>query len=443
MTSECYPERWNHGRLATLFVENTNKNSSLNSVEALKFCFGEIAAKPVYELTDDLKETYRKYTVIMPDDIIINGLNLNYDFVTQRVARVKTNGIITSAYICLRPREGVFSKYYSYLFKAMDAKKIFNGMGTGIRLTLSYNLFKNMILPIPPHDEQIQIASYLDWKVSEINKLIAAKKKQIQLLEELKLKRVDSIFLQIEENREGPIAPIGRYIKSIESGTSVNSEYGSAEAEEYGVLATSCVYGNVFRISENKKVSLRDYSRVKCPVKSDVVIVSRMNTPQLVGACGYSGVSHGNIFLPDRLWQISFDKHVLPQYAWRYLSSRKVQMWFATIATGSSSTMKNITKPQLKAVLLPCPNINVQQDVIDKIDSISSYYLEVETIIADQIKNLLELKIRLISNTVTGQIDVCNIVIPDFEYVEEVSDESYEDGEEFVDDEPLDKGGDH
>ncbi|MBD5160895.1 MAG: hypothetical protein HDT14_02535 [Oscillibacter sp.] len=61
---------------------------------------------------------------------MLNGLNLNYDFVTQRVALVEEQGIITSAYIALRLRdvEQLNTNYYCYLFKAMDAKKLFHGM---------------------------------------------------------------------------------------------------------------------------------------------------------------------------------------------------------------------------------------------------------------------------------------------------------------------------
>ena len=50
---------------------------------------------------------------------MINGLNLNYDFISQRVACAPSDGIITSAYVVCRPRSNVNYDYYTYLFKAI------------------------------------------------------------------------------------------------------------------------------------------------------------------------------------------------------------------------------------------------------------------------------------------------------------------------------------
>ena len=87
--------------------------------------------------------------IIKKDDIAINCLNLNYDFVSQRVAISPNKGILTSAYLIITPRQGVNPYYYNYLFKSMDSKKMFHGMGTGIRLTLSYTELKKQFLAQP------------------------------------------------------------------------------------------------------------------------------------------------------------------------------------------------------------------------------------------------------------------------------------------------------
>ena len=110
---------------------------------------------------------------------MINGLNLNYDFVTQRVGLVQERGIITSAYLSLRPRRDINTRYYAYLLKAVDAQKLFHGLGTGIRLTLSFKEIKNLQLPVPPNSEQDQIVKFLDWKMSSINRHVSTKRKQI------------------------------------------------------------------------------------------------------------------------------------------------------------------------------------------------------------------------------------------------------------------------
>jgi type I restriction-modification system DNA methylase subunit len=188
------PTQWETDRLAMLFSENKTLNSNREQTNALQFKFGTIIRKPKTKIDESLLKTWEKYTVVHPSDIMINGLNLNYDFVTDRVGIVKEDGIITSAYISLHPRENVNSKFYTYFFKAIDAQKIFHGMGTGIRLTLSYKELKSFELPTPPEDEQLHVVDYLDWQVSKINTLINAKKKQIELLEELRTKIIADVI---------------------------------------------------------------------------------------------------------------------------------------------------------------------------------------------------------------------------------------------------------
>ena len=214
--------------------------------------------------------------------------------------------------------------------------------------------------------------------------------------------------------------PLGRYIRKIESGTSVNSIMGSANAGAPGVLSTSCVYGNCFNASQNKQVAPIDYERVSCPVRKDTVIVSRMNTPSLVGACGYSDKDIDNVFLPDRLWQVYFNDTLMPEFVWRYLSRQSVQSWFATIATGSSNTMKNITKLQFKTVLIPNIDLEKQKRVTEIIRKIMDKRNTSCQLYEKTISNLQDLRTRLISDVVTGQIDVRSIKVPDYELVDEV-----------------------
>ena len=188
------PTDWETYRLAMLFSENKTLNADREETNALQFKFGTIIRKPKTKIDESLLKTWEKYTVVHPSDIMINGLNLNYDFVTDRVGIVKEDGIITSAYISLHPRANVNSRFYTYFFKAVDAQKIFHGMGTGIRLTLSYKELKSFELPTPSKDEQMHVVDYLDWQVSKINTLINAKKKQIELLEELRTKIVADVI---------------------------------------------------------------------------------------------------------------------------------------------------------------------------------------------------------------------------------------------------------
>ena len=180
------PEHWEMRQWQYLLQENTTPNSDCKETNQLQFKYGEIISKANQEVDADSLKIISKYTKVQPNDIMINGLNLNYDFISQRIGMVRSNGIITSAYISLRPTDIANPAYYNYLLKAMDAQKMFHGMGTGVRLTLSYKELKNKYLPYPPLSEQEAMVAYLDEQTANIDQAIQREQAMIDLLEERK-----------------------------------------------------------------------------------------------------------------------------------------------------------------------------------------------------------------------------------------------------------------
>lgn len=180
------PKHWKVQRLGRCFGENRALNSDLECTEAYKFNYGSLIRKDENLNPQELVDTYMKYTLLRENDIVINGLNLNYDFVSQRVAIATQKGIITSAYLILSPRKGINHNYYCLLFKAMASMRLFHGMGSGIRLTLSYKDLKNQWLPFPPPSEQEAIVTHINRKTEEIDRLIAMTEQEIARVRELK-----------------------------------------------------------------------------------------------------------------------------------------------------------------------------------------------------------------------------------------------------------------
>lgn len=171
------PEHWDEKRLASLFTDDVVANSDFAYKHAYKFYYGTLVPKDEVGNEDEYRETYVKYSVLKKNDIVLNGLNLNYDFVSQRVAIAPADGIITSAYLVARPRKTTFADYYLYVLKTMDNKKMFHGMGTGIRLTLSFAELKKQMLPFPPLPEQEKIVEYIDSKTNKIDAYVAERER--------------------------------------------------------------------------------------------------------------------------------------------------------------------------------------------------------------------------------------------------------------------------
>jgi len=187
------PENWEIKRVASFFDENKVLNKDFSFKKAYQFKFGTLVMKNEVGDEKDYEETYVKYTVLKKNDIVLNGLNLNYDFVSQRVAICPTPGIITSAYIAMTPRKTIEAMYYLWLFKTMDNKKMLHGMGSGIRLTLSFSDMKNQRIPVPPLSEQKEIVAYIEKKVSSIDSQIASIENQIANLNEYKQSLISDV----------------------------------------------------------------------------------------------------------------------------------------------------------------------------------------------------------------------------------------------------------
>ena len=76
----------------------------------------------------------------------------------------------------LKPHNEINGRFYHYLLRSHYFSEEFYRNGYGIVAdlwTTKWDTMRNIVLPVPPRNEQDQIVKYLDWKVSSINKLIA------------------------------------------------------------------------------------------------------------------------------------------------------------------------------------------------------------------------------------------------------------------------------
>ena len=183
------PEGWEVVPVRSCFDEVRTKNTDGQEQNALQFKSGNIISKANFNAnTDDyVADTITNYTVVLPDTVMINGLNLNYDFKSLRVALVKEKGVITSAYLAIFPdRKKISPQYATYLFKGYETKMAFHNMGAGIRKTLGYKEFKNQPLLLPSKEEQNKISAYLDSKCSHIDIMLSKIRSSIEEYKKLK-----------------------------------------------------------------------------------------------------------------------------------------------------------------------------------------------------------------------------------------------------------------
>ena len=98
------------------------------------------------------------------------------------------DGSVSLINIVLTPREELNGKYIHYLLRNYRFSEEYYRNGRGIVAdlwTTRYSEMKSILIPVPPRTEQEQIVRFLDWKVSEINKLIGIRKQEVVELKDL------------------------------------------------------------------------------------------------------------------------------------------------------------------------------------------------------------------------------------------------------------------
>ncbi len=279
------------------------------------------------------------------------------------------------------------------------------GNGTTVD-SLTISKLKSLTLALPPLNEQHRIAEILssvDASIQATQTVIEqAERVKRGLMEELLTGGLGSEAIERGEVPEGCEAKkLGDLLEGMDGGVSVNSQSEPASCEEKGILKTSCVSNSFFDASENKVVpDEKEIQRLREPVQAETIIFSRMNTPKLVGANAFVPVSHKNLFLPDRLWALKPISEVKPRWLGFYMSYLFSNGVFEALGTGTSGSMKNISKSKLKEVSIAVPPEVEQERIAEILSGADDFIAKQKTTIEQQNRT----KRGLMDDLLTGKV---------------------------------------
>jgi len=311
--------------------------------------------------------------MVRPGDILICVRNGSRDLIGKTaLLDDRTVGMTFGAFMAVfRSTNG---RFINYLFQSRIIKKQINEhLGATINQITNKSL-NSFLAPLPPTvGEQRSIAivlSDMDALLGILDQLIAKKRdlKQATMQQLLTGKKRLPGFGEGKGYQQTEIGlipedwgfkPLSDLIDSLEAGVSVNSveEDNNKHGQEQSVLKTSSVSNGKFFPNECKKIIPKDIYRAKLNPQANTIIISRMNTPVLVGECGYVGNDYNNLFLPDRLWITRFKKDILVNARWLsfILSYSNFKKAIKDTATGTSGSMKNIAKDAFLQIVVPYP----------------------------------------------------------------------------------------
>jgi type I restriction enzyme, S subunit len=316
--------------------------------------------------------------------------------------------------------------FLSRAFAADGIRQQFHIAANGItRYGLPNRAISGALFPIPPLNEQLAIAKFLDQETGTIDKLITKNLTMIGRLYEARLNFVsravniginpDVALVQrsIPWLRQIPahwqIKRLKHYMKRIEQGWSPQCENRPAEPGEWGVLKVGCMNTGTYDETENKVLPTNLEPETYYEVRIGDVLMSRSNTAELVGSVGRVRATQGRILVCDKLYRIVFAEDQLnPDYAIHLLRSIAARQQIERDATGASASMKNISNDRVENLLFAFPDVTEQAMILASIEETTR---RIDTLIDGVtcvIGVLRQHRSALISNAITGRIDVRN-----------------------------------
>ncbi len=409
------PGSWRVEPLLAVASEQDQSNAGMIEDNLLSLSYGRIVKKDIESNDGLLPESFETYQIVEPDDIVFRLTDLQNDKRSLRTAIVRERGIITSAYLAVRPNR-IAPQYLHYALRAYDQQKVFYSMGGGLRQSMKYSDIKRFPLVVPPHDEQIAIATMLDRETAKIEALIA---EQAQLIALLKEKRQAVISHAVTKglNPDVPMKDSGvEWLGQVPAHWSVKKMKWVAEMQsghtpdkkipaywENGDIPWVSLNDTSF-LKDNDFISETAYSISQLGIENSsarllpprVVVFSRDAT---IGRCA---ITMRPMAVSQHFIAWVCCNTMIPEYL--LLRLRSMTQELDRLTTGA--TLKTIGMPDVRTIVTPVPPLEEQQAIINFVSSAST---KLDTLIAEAERAtelLKERRTALISAAVTGKIDV-------------------------------------
>ena len=399
------------------------------------------------------KADLTKYNICRTGDLLVNNMNV----VSGAAGVSRYTGAVSPVYYPLVIRHNDNVWYYHYIFRLLTFQRSLIGLGKGIlmhendngtltsvRMRISMDYLGNVLLPVPPRAEQNQIVRFLDWKVSEINRLIRIKKNQINGYREYEKKVInDKVLYGLQE---APLRESGNYWvgkipinwKIIKLGKFCSFQNGISESGNFFTSGTPFVgYSDVYRHLELPKyvkgvAKANEQQQEIFSVRKGDIFFTR--TSESIEEIGMAAVCKHTI--KDAVFS-GFLIRCRPRMPLINEDYMKYYLQIPAVRNHFSSMMNIVIRASLGQNLLKqmpvvVPPLKEQKEIAEFLDAMHERFLRLITTNEEEISMLEELRSTLISDVVTGKIDVRNIPVPAYEHM----DDMVADGGEGNDEEP-------
>ncbi len=417
------PEHWQATPLRAILSERREVNTSREVSQVLSVMrdIGVIPYEEKGDVGNKRSEDISRYKIVRPNDIVMNSMNV----IIGSVGLSRYTGCLSPVYYVLTTRQlrDHEPRYYDYTFKCKPFQRSLVRIGNGIlahRMRIPMEMLKQELLPIPPLPEQQAIVRFLDSKLAEIDRLIEGKRKLIELLNEQKAVIINQAVTRgIDPNvRLKPsgiewIGDIPEHWEVLRLRNVVQLLVSNVDkhTKENEIPVRLCNYVDVYkneRITDHlafmsASASWGEMQRFRLQA-GDVVITkdsemwNDIGVPALVEyqapdlLCGY----HLAILRPCNA--------LLGTFLFRALQSPLITVQFHLSANGI--TRYGLAHQAIKDVYVPIPSRAEQSSIIRFLDDATAHIDTTIDRAHHEISLLHEYRTTLISDVVTGKVDV-------------------------------------
>lgn len=404
------PKHWEVLRAKNMFVRMSREVRNEDDVIT---CFrdGEVTLRKnrrIEGFTESFKEI--GYQGIRKGDLVIHQM----DAFAGSIGVSDSDGKGTPVYICLQPKGNYSNNYYAYLLREMARAGFIKSLYRGIRERSSdfrYETFAKLFLPIPPLTEQRAIVSYLDGKVGQIDTFVAKQTQQIELLKELKQAVIANAVTKGIDNKaklkQTGISWIGHVPQHweqcrLKNVVSCNNETLSNNTEpslqiEYVEIADVKEMEGIVRTTHYKFSEAP--SRARRITKNGDIILSTVRTYlKAVALVKQEGliVSTGFAVLRPKDCNQEYISYLLrSDYFLGEVSRRSFGISYPSITTDA-----------LLSIEIPIPPLSEQRAIVSYIEAKTASINKLIDAYEQQVERVKEYKQRLISDAVTGKMNV-------------------------------------
>lgn len=419
-----------------LFFLNYPVRISQKSCRATVTCFrdGTVTLRKnrrTTGFTESLKEI--GYQGIRKGDLVIHVM----DAFAGSIGVSDSDGKGTPVYSVCQAKGNSNNQYYALLLREMARSGYIQSLYRGIRERSSdfrFEVFAAQFYPVPPREEQNQIVRFLDWKVSNINKLINIKKKEIKAIDALKRSMVSHAITR-GLTTDAPMKDSGvKWLGDIPAHWKITKlrqilhPVSEKNHPEFPLLSVVREQGVILRDVEDKEANHNfipdDLSGYKVVRKGQFAMNKMKAWQGSYGVSDYTGIVSPAYFIFD----IAFENLEYFHYAIR---SKVYVNFFAQASDGIRVGQWDLQMDKMKEIPFIVPPADEQIAIVKYIKQALPQYDAAIEKLTEEVAVLEEYKNKVIADAVTGKIDVRGIEIPEYEFVDEDADaDNEDDGEE-------------